>query len=194
MSETRLIVGLGNPGGDYEYTRHNLGFIVVRRLAQKNGLDFRRSSFANGLMAQDKKKGAALHCFLPMTYMNNSGLAVKQAVARLDLDIDHILIVCDDFNLGFGRMRLRSKGSDGGHNGLASVIEHLGTRDIARLRLGIGAPRPAGGQQTVDYVLGEFMKEEKANLEQFVDQAAGCCELWLKEGTHKAMEQFNGRS
>ncbi|MBI5416165.1 MAG: aminoacyl-tRNA hydrolase, partial [Candidatus Omnitrophica bacterium] len=126
--QARLIVGLGNPGGDYEYTRHNLGFLVVRHLAQKNGLDFRRSSFANGLMAQDKKGSAALHCFLPMTYMNNSGSAVKQAVAKMGFDFAHLLIVCDDFSLGFGQIRLRGKGSDGGHNGLASVIEHLGTQ------------------------------------------------------------------
>ncbi|MBI5149393.1 MAG: aminoacyl-tRNA hydrolase [Candidatus Omnitrophica bacterium] len=200
--QARLIVGLGNPGGDYEYTRHNLGFLVVDRLARKNGLDFRKSSFANGLMAQDRKETEALHCFLPTTYMNNSGLAVKQAVAKLGLDIAHLLIVCDDLNLGFGQVRLRGKGSDGGHNGLASVFEHLGTRNIARLRLGIGAPRPAHDRVprlahdrgTVDYVLGEFTKEEKSRLDEFIDRATDCCEVWLKEGIRKAMDQFNGKS
>ena len=191
--QARLIVGLGNPGEDYEDTRHNLGFLVVRRLAQRNDLVFRRSSLTNGLMAQGKKEAGALHCFLPMTYMNNSGSAVEQAVAKLGLDPDHLLIVCDDFNLDFGQMRLRGKGSDGGHNGLASVIEHLGTQDIARLRLGIGAPGSAHGRETVDYVLGKFSKEETKNLDEFIDRATDCCEAWFKEDIHRAMDQFNGK-
>lgn len=194
MSETRLIIGLGNPGRDYEYTRHNLGFLVVEHLAQKNNLRFRKGSFANGLAAEGKVAGSDLFCFLPSTYMNNSGAAVKQAVSNKGLDHTDILIVCDDFHLDFGEIRIRSKGSDGGHNGLASVIEHLGTQNFPRLRLGIGTPHSAGGQETTDYVLGKFTKEEKGNLDQFIDRATDCCEIWLKEGMHKAMDQFNGKS
>ncbi|HBO97295.1 MAG TPA: aminoacyl-tRNA hydrolase, partial [Candidatus Omnitrophica bacterium] len=140
MSQARLIVGLGNPGRDYEYTRHNLGFLVVEHLAQKNNLRFRKSSFTNGLTAEGKVAGNDLCCLLPSTYMNNSGAAVKQAVLNKGLDQTDILIVCDDFHLDFGEIRIRSKGGDGGHNGLTSAIEHLGTQAFARVRLGIGSP------------------------------------------------------
>lgn len=192
MSETRLIVGLGNPGRDYEYTRHNLGFLVVEHLAKKNNLRFLKSSFTKGLTADGQVAGRDLCCLLPATYMNNSGLAVKQAVLNKNLDHADILVVCDDFHLEFGQVRIRNKGSDGGHNGLASVIEHLGTQAFARLRLGIGGP--AQGQEPVDYVLGKWTAGEEKQLDEFIDRATDCCGVWLQEGTHHAMDQFNGRS
>ncbi len=192
MSGSRLIVGLGNPGRDHEYTRHNLGFLVVEHLAQKNNLRFRKSSFTNGLTAEGKVAGNDLCCLLPSTYMNNSGLAVKQIVLNKNLDHTDILIVCDDFHLEFGQIRIRDKGSDGGHNGLTSVIEHLGTQDFARLRLGIGTP--SKGQESVDYVLGKWTAGEEKQLDEFIDRATDCCGVWLQEGINKAMDQFNGRS
>ena len=192
MSQARLIVGLGNPGRDYEYTRHNLGFLVVEHLAQKNDLRFRKSSFTNGLTAEGKVAGNDLCCLLPSTYMNNSGAAVKQAVLNKNLDHADILIVCDDFHLDFGQVRIRSKGTGGGHNGLTSVIEHLGTQAFARLRLGIGGP--VKGQESVEYVLGKWTAGEEKQLDEFIDRATDCCGAWLQEGIHKAMDQFNGRS
>jgi len=192
LSQARLIVGLGNPGRDYEYTRHNLGFLVVERLAQKNNLRFRKSSFTNGLTAEGKVAGNDLCCLLPSTYMNNSGAAVKQAVLNKGLDQADILIVCDDFHLDFGEIRIRSKGGDGGHNGLTSAIEHLGTQAFARVRLGIGSP--AKGRESVDYVLGKWTAGEKKQLDEFIDRATDCCGVWVAEGIHKAMDQFNGRS
>ena len=192
MSQARLIVGLGNPGRDYEYTRHNLGFLVVEHLAQKNNLRFRKSSFTNGLTAEGKVAGNDLCCLLPSTYMNNSGVAVKQVVLSKGLDNTDILVVCDDFHLDFGEIRIRSKGSDGGHNGLTSIVEHLGTKDFARSRLGIGPLTK--GQESVDYVLGKWTAAEKKQLDEFIDRATDCCDVWLAEGVHKAMDQFNGRS
>ena len=192
MSQARLIVGLGNPSRDYEYTRHNLGFLVVEHLAQKNNLRFRKSSFTNGLTAEGKAAGNDLCCLLPSTYMNNSGAAVKQAVLDKNLDHTDILIVCDDFHLDFGQVRIRSKGTDGGHNGLTSVIEHLGTQAFARLRLGIGGP--VKGQESVEYVLGKWTAGEEKQLDEFIDRATDCCGVWLQEGIDKAMDQFNGRS
>ena len=192
MSQTRLIVGLGNPGKDYEDTRHNLGFLVVEHLVKKNNLRFRKSSFTNGLTAEGKVAGNDLCCLLPSTYMNNAGTAVKQAVLSKDLDHADILIVCDDLHLDFGQIRIRNKGSDGGHNGLASVIGHLGTQDFARLRLGIGTPPK--GAESVDYVLGKWTAREEKQLDEFIDRATDCCGVWLQEGIHKAMDQFNGRS
>ena len=200
MSQARLIVGLGNPGRNYEHTRHNLGFLVVEHLCQmlnehlthKNNLRFRKSSFTNGLTAEGKVAGNDLCCLLPATYMNNSGVAVKQAVLSKGLDQADILIVCDDFHLDFGEIRIRRKGSDGGHNGLTSIIEHLGTQDFARMRLGIGPLTK--GQESVDYVLGKWTAAGKKRLDEFIDRATDCCGVWLAEGIHKAMEQFNGRS
>lgn len=192
MSETRLIVGLGNPGKGYENTRHNLGFLVVEHLAKKNNLRFRKGSFTNGLVAEGKVAGNHLCCLLPSTYMNNSGMAVKQVVLNKNLDHADILVVCDDFHLEFGQVRVRNKGSDGGHNGLTSVIEHLGTQDFARLRLGIGTPLK--GKESVDYVLGKWTAGEEKQLDEFIDRATDCCGVWLQEGIHKAMDQFNGRS
>ena len=136
--------------------------------------------------------GKDLCCLLPSTYMNNSGAAVKQAVLSQGLDHADILIVCDDFHLDFGQIRIRSKGTDGGHNGLISVIEHLATQDFVRLRLGIGAPPK--GQESVDYVLGKWTAGEEKQLDEFIDRATDCCGVWLQEGIHKAMDQFNGRS
>lgn len=131
-------------------------------------------------------------CLLPSTYMNNSGVAVKQAVLKKGVDYAGVLIVFDDFHLGFGKIRIRREGSDGGHNGLTSVIEHLGTQAFPRLRLGIGLPVKV--EESVDYVLGKWTAAEEKQLDEFIDRAVECCCVWLQEGIHKAMDQFNGRS
>ena len=192
MSEKRLIGGLGNPGKDYEYTRHNLGFLVVRRLAEKLKLKFALSSLTNGLTAEGMFEDKAICLLMPLTYMNNSGVAVHQVMTKRELSPEDVMIVCDDFNLDFEQIRLKGKGSDGGHNGLSSVIEHLGTEQFARLRMGIG--RPTGKKDMVDYVLEEFKKKEKECLDSFIDETASCCLAWLCEGVYAAMDQYNRRS
>lgn len=189
LSESRLIVGLGNPGGDYADTRHNLGFLAVQRLAERLNLKFVPSSFTNALAAEGKFEDASVCLLKPMTFMNNSGAAVLQAAEKMELDLRHLLVVCDDFNLDFAQIRLRPKGSDGGHNGLNSVIQQLGTEEFARLRLGIGAP--TGGQDAVDYVLEEFSARERAELDRLINEAADCCLAWLREGVAAAMDQHN---
>ncbi|MDO8581092.1 MAG: aminoacyl-tRNA hydrolase [Candidatus Omnitrophota bacterium] len=191
MSDAKLIVGLGNPGKQYAYTRHNLGFLVGERCAQLYRGKFSLCSFTKALMAQGTINQTTVKIVLPTTFMNHSGLAVKQSLDHENIGLQDLFVVCDDVNLEFGRMRLREKGSDGGHNGLASIIEQLGTSDFARLRLGVG--QPPTKEQMVDYVLEEFNKEEKRYLEGFIDQAAQCCTVWLNEGIHKASELFNKR-
>ncbi len=191
MSESRLIVGLGNPGGDYEYTRHNLGFLAVQRLAQKLQFKFALSSLTKGVMAEGIFEGQEICLLMPMTFMNNSGAAICQTMTKKEFIAEDVLVICDDFNLDFEQIRLRAKGSDGGHNGLNSVIQHLGTEEFARLRMGVGYP--PGKKQTVDYVLEEFTKKEKDCLDIFVDEAASCCLMWLREGIDVAMEQYNKR-
>ena len=130
MSESRLIVGLGNPGGDYEYTRHNLGFLVVRRLAERFKLKLAPSSLTNGATAEGMFEDKAICLLMPLTFMNNSGVAVRQVMTKKNVLPENMLVVCDDFHLDFEQIRLRAKGSDGGHNGLSSIIQHLGTDQL----------------------------------------------------------------
>ena len=191
MSDLRLIVGLGNPGKDYEGTRHNLGFMVVRRLAEQHHLKFSNSSLTNGLEAQGLIEGQKTILLQPLTFVNNSGTGVKGLVTKRNMELSSVLIICDDLDTEFGQLRIRPKGSDGGHNGLTSIIQHLGSGEFARLRCGIG--RPTGKQDTVDFVLTEFTKKEKEALNQFVEEATQCCRVWLKDGINKAMDQFNKR-
>ena len=188
----RLIAGLGNPGQDYEYTRHNLGFLAVRRLAEKLKLKFALSSLTNGLTAEGTFEDDAICLLMPLTYMNNSGVAIKQVMEKKNLSPQDVLVVTDDFHLEFEQMRLRAKGSDGGHNGLNSVIRHIGSEQFARLRMGIG--RPVDEKDTVDYVLEVFKKKEKERLDHFIDETASCCIAWLCEGIEQAMDQYNRKS
>jgi PTH1 family peptidyl-tRNA hydrolase len=185
----KLIVGLGNPGNDYEYTRHNLGFLVIRRLAEKLSLKLSLSSFTNGLTAEGKYLGNDICLLMPLTYMNNSGKAVKRVVTTKEIDLSNVMIICDDFNLDFGQLRLRKKGSGGGHNGLKSVCELMQDTEFPRLRAGVGSP-PCR-DQIVDYVLDDFTKEEKDSLNSFIDEAVGCCLLWLEGDVAKAMDKYN---
>lgn len=189
MSKTRLIVGLGNPGKEYEYTRHNLGFMVVRHLAKELNWEFQTSRLTKGLIAKGEIEGGEVYLLLPLTFMNHSGFAVKPLVEKKNLTLENLLVICDDLNLSFGQLRLRSTGSDGGHNGLSSIIECLHTNNFSRLRMGIGEPSSQG--QAVDYVLGKFNTAEKKSLEVFVTEAADCCLIWLKEGINKAMQLYN---
>ncbi|MBU4333874.1 MAG: aminoacyl-tRNA hydrolase [Candidatus Omnitrophica bacterium] len=187
----KLIVGLGNPGKDYEYTRHNLGFLVVRHLAERLNVRLKLSSFTNGLMAEVKNTDHDVCLFMPLTYMNKSGGAIRQLVEKKEFLLAESLIVCDDLNLDFGQIRIRPKGSDGGHNGLDSVTQCLGTDEFPRLRMGIS--HPGNKVDVIDYVLEEFKKSETNNLEDFISKAADCCLIWLDEGIGKAMESFNGK-
>ena len=191
MSEKKLIVGLGNPGKQYEWTRHNVGFLVVQHFAQKQLWKFSSDSRIKGLIAEGDIDENKVYLLLPQTYVNQSGVAVRPAVSEKNISPENILVVNDDFSLDFGQVRLRSKGSDGGHNGLVSIIEHLKTNQFARLRLGIG--ELIDKKQAVDFVLGEFTKKEKKELDILIELATECCLCWVKEGVVKAMDQFNKR-
>ncbi len=185
----RIIIGLGNPGSKYNDTRHNLGFKVIEKLSQQYKAPLKPSPLAKGLFAKTKIEDCDVMFFLPLTYMNNSGVAVKRMVEKNIEDISDLLVVCDDFNIDFGRIRLRAKGSDGGHNGLSSIIFQLNTQDFSRLRLGIGAP--PGKKNAADFVLEEFTKKEKDEVEFLVAEGADCCSSWVKQGIEKAMELYN---
>lgn len=185
-----VIVGLGNPGRDYEATRHNVGFRVVAGLAHESGirLEAGRGDFLSG---SGRIAGRAIELALPLTYMNMSGLAVRDLLARSERSPSDLLVICDDVNLPLGRIRLRPGGSDGGHNGLASIIERLDTEGFARLRLGVsGAPAET---DLADYVLDRFDPEEELAVDQMISRAKDAVKLLLARGIEESMQKYNQR-
>lgn len=187
----RLIVGLGNPDAKYQRTRHNLGFMAVRALGRQHKADFRKLSGADALAAKIIVGAESCSLLLPLTYMNNSGIAVAAQARKAGIAPENILVVYDDIALGFGQMRIRPAGSAGGHNGIKSLIEHLGTKDFPRLRLGVGRPGPK--TDPADHVLSNFTPAEQKLLPEFINQALSCVHSWVTEGVEQAMNRFNQR-
>jgi PTH1 family peptidyl-tRNA hydrolase len=183
-----LLVGLGNPGREHFRTRHNLGFRVVDRLASRLA-----ASFSPGrgryVLARAVWEDRILFLLKPLTFMNASGEAVLEAIDRYGFDLTEVLIICDDYQLPLGRLRLRSRGSDGGHRGLASVIYHLQSEEVPRLRIGIG-PLPEGITST-DFVLGEFAPSEEEIVEAILPRAEDGALLYVAEGAMRAMSIIN---
>jgi PTH1 family peptidyl-tRNA hydrolase len=192
---TFAVVGLGNPGSRYEGTRHNLGFRVVEALAGSAGAKLSRGPGAFAL-AHVTLDGAAGLLVEPVTYMNRSGVAVKELLERFpDLAPDRLLVVCDDLDLPLGRVRFRAGGGDGGHKGLRSLVEVLGTRDFPRLRLGIGRPVPSDdATEVVDHVLDLFRDDEREAVEEVVARGAEGVRVFLAQGILAAMNRFNAAS
>ncbi len=186
----RIIVGLGNPGQKYTYTRHNIGFLAVERLAKDLGADFSYQARIKADVAKVIIGGISLWLVKPDTYMNLSGEAVQAAVKSFGVDVSkELLVVADDLNLEFGRIRIKPEGSDGGHNGLKSIHAHLQTQNYPRLRMGIG--RPAPGRDAADFVLGEFLATERDGLTNFLEDACECCRIWIRQDIARAMERYN---
>jgi peptidyl-tRNA hydrolase, PTH1 family len=185
----QVVIGLGNPGRRYAATRHNVGWRVLQRIAEREGLEFRagRGDFHAARWTRDK--GDAL-LVLPSTFMNRSGLAARQLRELAGLGPDSALVVVDDLDLPLGKLRLRAKGSPGGHNGLASLSEAWETDRYPRLRLGIGRPQQ-GEVGTVEHVLSPFAEEELDTLEVMIEAAADAVSAVLDEGTERAMSRFN---
>jgi peptidyl-tRNA hydrolase, PTH1 family len=185
----QIIAGLGNPGERYRGTRHNIGFMVVERLIERLGCDGAEAKF-NGLFNTCRTESSRIGLLRPQTFMNRSGTSVSQTLNWFKVDpLDNLLVAYDDLDLPFGEIRLRRKGSAGGHNGLTSIIEQLGTTEVQRLRIGIG--RPSRGD-TVSYVLNRFSKEEEADLGLVIDHAADAALMWLTQGLDETMGRFNG--
>lgn len=184
----KLIVGLGNPGPKYRNTRHNVGFQVLDLLAARWGVAFDREKF-QGLIATASCGSENVLLLKPLTYMNRSGLAVAEAARNRVPDFADLLVVVDDVNLPFGRLRLRERGSAGGHNGLKSIIEHVGTQDFPRLRIGVGVNKT--GDSLTDHVLGSFRPEERAELDAIVARAADGVAAFVKGGVLPAMNEVN---
>ena len=185
----KLIVGLGNPGDRYRGTRHNVGFDVVDLAAKRLGLVF-ESCAVDALLAKQRGPGATVMLAKPTTYMNLSGIAVRDLCHYYRVDQEELLVVADDVNLPLGKLRARRHGSDGGHNGFGSIIEVLSTAKFDRLRLGVG--RGDDRSDLVDYVLDRFSQEERKEIDCAIEQAAFAIDVFVEHGTDTMMKQFNG--
>jgi PTH1 family peptidyl-tRNA hydrolase len=186
----KILVGLGNPGIFYRMTRHNIGFQVIDRLAETNQISIRTKRFKSlyGTGAVDAQEVVLAK---PMTYMNRSGEAVKKMADFFHLRIEDLLVVHDDLDLPFGRLRFKRRGGDGGHQGIRSIIEWMDGNNFLRLKVGIG--RPPQGMDPAKYVLERFNKSERSLLDQFLFQGAESLKVMLLEGVEKAMNQFQKR-
>ncbi|MCS7083215.1 MAG: aminoacyl-tRNA hydrolase [Bacteroidetes bacterium] len=184
-----LVVGLGNPGSAYAATRHNVGFRVLDELARQEGARFRAGA-GDYWEAKVRLGDQPVWLIKPTTYMNRSGRAVVQALGRYSEPLERLLVVVDDLHLPLGTLRMRPKGSAGGHNGLADIIAHLRTEAFPRLRLGIGAP-PLEGQQAA-FVLSPFDPAEVPLAERMIQVAADAVRCWATEGLQAAMNRYNG--
>ena len=186
----RLIIGLGNPGPAYAKTRHNVGFGVVEAIAAAAHSNFRRHGLS--LRAQASVAGQEVTLAKPQTFMNQSGEALAELLSDMGLDpadLRHLILVHDDLDLDLGRIRLKARGGAGGHNGVLSIIDVLGTDRFARVKIGIG--RPPSGVDAADYVLGPVPSGDRSVLNDTMDQAVDALQCWLSEGLAVAMNRFN---
>lgn len=184
-----LIVGLGNPGRGYKETRHNIGFMVVDRLAARLGLAFSRLE-SKALVTRGEHRGKKVILAKPQTFMNLSGQAVSGLMRFYKVPLEHLLVVYDDVDLPLGTLRLRPSGGAGGQKGMLSVIERLGTQDFPRMRLGID--QPPGRMEAADYVLQEFSRAQAEHLPEILDRAAEAVLTFIEEGLEAAMNRYNG--
>ena len=184
----KLIVGLGNPGSKYQGTRHNVGFEVVDELARRRALMFETSP-GDAVMARERGPSAQVILAKPLTFMNLSGQAVGGLMRYYRIDLDDVLVVTDDVNLPLGRLRIRCRGSDGGHNGLRSVIDSVGTEEVVRLRVGVD--RGDRRRDLADHVLATFDQSELETMRLAINNASDAVEVFASEGVNASMNRFN---
>lgn len=184
-----LIVGLGNPGEQYQFTRHNVGFLAVDRLGEAHEISTGRFE-KRALVGYGSIADVSVALVKPQTYMNLSGESVAPLMRGHQLDSEHVLVITDDLDLPLGKIRIRRSGSPGGHNGLKSLVHHFDTEEFPRIRIGIG--RPPRGTTVVDHVLSEFSRSERDEIDQALDRARDAAEVIVREGMDEAMRRFNG--
>lgn len=187
MQNIKLIVGLGNPGARYARNRHNVGFLIADEFARAHALDFSRKRF-NAYIAEGALAGARVMLAKPQTFMNLSGEAVGKLCAFYKIAPHDLLVIYDDLDLPLGKLRLRARGSAGGHHGMESIIARLGTSAFPRLRVGIGRPSP---DADIAHVLSDFTADERAVMEETFARAVQAIEVWVAQGIVKAMNRFN---
>ena len=191
----RLVVGLGNPGTKYEGTRHNIGFMALVQMASREGFSFRQQSKLHGLVAEHGIGESRLRLLMPQTYMNDSGRSIRAALDWFGFTPEQLLVLVDDMDIPLGRLRLRAQGSAGGHNGLRSTIQHLGTQAFPRLRIGIGAPADNPAERralTVSHVLGPFSRAEQSEVDAVLDGVLEAIQRIQRQGLDRAGNWING--
>jgi len=184
----KLIVGLGNPGKQYAKTRHNIGFEVIDELSSRFNIPLDQSKH-KGIYGMGFFKGEKVLLLKPLTYMNLSGESIRAVMDYYQIETEDLVVIYDDLDLPAGKIRLRQKGSPGGHNGIKSTVAHLGTQQFNRIRIGIDRPEP--GVFVPDYVLGTFTKQEQPVMQEAVKQSAEACETWLDKPFLQVMNDFN---
>ncbi len=188
--ERYLIVGLGNIGAEYARTRHNMGFMILDAFADASNIVFETQRYGN--IAKTSFKGREIVLLKPSTYMNLSGNAVRYWMDKLNVPVERLLIICDDLNLPFGTLRMRKKGSDGGHNGLKNIQELIGTQNYARIRAGIGNDFNKGGQ--IDFVIGQFNTDEEDKIPSICEKATEGIKSFITIGPERTMSSFNAKN
>ena len=188
---TKLIVGLGNPGDKYFETKHNVGFMLVEQMAKSLNLTFSHDKIFQADIASTFLNGEKVYFVKPTTFMNESGKAVHALLTYYGLDIEDLLVIYDDLDMEVGKIRLRAKGSAGGHNGIKSIINHIGTQTFYRIKIGIG--RPKNGMSVVNHVLSKFDKDDYIGILQSVDKVDDSVNYYLQEKNfEKTMQRYNG--
>lgn len=186
---THIVVGLGNPGEKYQKTRHNVGFMALDYISEKLNIKINRAKF-KALVCDCELADKRVLFMKPQTFMNNSGEAVKEAADFYKIPVENIIVIYDDISLNPGKMRIRLKGSDGGHNGIKSLINHLGSNEFPRIKIGVGA-KPNPEYDLADWVLGNIANEDREATDKCIESTYECVELMLQGNTNKAMEKFN---
>ena len=182
----KVIVGLGNPGRKYSEPRHNIGYRVLEEIARRSSIEKEESRF-DAIIGHIRIGGEKVFLVKPLTYMNLSGKAVQPLMRWFKLDLSDLIVIYDDMDLPPGTLRLRAQGGSGGHKGMASIIERLGSQEFARIRIGIGRP----DDEAIDWVLGKFSPTEQKLMEEVIGQAAAAVECWVKQGIERAMNEYN---
>ena len=193
-NELKLLVGLGNPGAEYHKTRHNVGFMVLEEIARQNNCTFRENKKLYGKTCEIRSGINQRRLLMPNTYMNESGKSVRSAKDWFDLENHQLIVLVDDMDLPLGKLRVRAKGSSGGHNGLKSIINHLGTNEFKRLRIGIGSPSEIPKERkfkTVSHVLGRFSKEEFVVLNFIIQEIISSIESITSNNWEKITTRLN---
>ncbi|MER3432082.1 MAG: aminoacyl-tRNA hydrolase [Leptolyngbya sp. ERB_1_1] len=191
--QPQLIVGLGNPGSKYENTRHNVGFLVIDRLAKLWQINLSETKKFQGFFGEGMSPVGKIRLLKPTTYMNNSGQSIRAVVDWYKIPPEAVLVIYDEMDLPLGRLRIRLSGSAGGHNGMKSAIAHLGTQQFPRVRIGIGSAK-SNEKDAVSHVLGSFAPSEKGAIDEVLDLTVNAIELSLKQGVEKVMSLYNNRN
>lgn len=191
VTESKLIAGLGNPGGGYDQTRHNMGFMVADAIAQSAGVELTKYRF-NAALVKTRVAGAPIYLSKPLSFMNKSGFPVQKIAAYYKIQIDDIIVVHDDMDLAFGKLKIVWNRGHGGHNGVRSIIDTLGSRKFSRVRIGVG--HPEGPKSVTGHVLGRFSKQEQALLGEVIEAGRTACLEIISHGVTQAMNRINSRN